>query len=77
LDDRAVEAVDVAGLQVREQLSGGSGFELVGGLSSGKRATRNESDGTSGTERNHPPKQPMTREDCPNTHNEKNARCAL
>ena len=67
----------MAGLQVREQLRSGSGFELVGGLSSRKRAARNESDRAGRAERHNPPKQPMTREDCPNTHNEKNARCAL
>jgi len=57
-------------------LSGRPRFELVGGLS-GKRATGNEADHAGGAERNDPPKQPVAREDCANTHNEKNARCAL
>ena len=66
----------MTGLQIREQLGGRPRLELVGGLS-GERATSNEADHAGDAERNDPPQQPVAREDCANTHNEKNARCAL
>jgi hypothetical protein len=66
----------VTSLQIREQLGRRPRLELVGGLS-GKRATSNDADHTGHTERDDPPEQPVAREHCANTHNEKNARCAL